>query len=261
MEAQFDAGSTKISFARFKGGAGIPYFVGQMDRYGSTANTNGQKSAFLAKVDQSPTSSFESCTTFKSAYDTKFSLHEKDITVGKSTTIATYTGVFISSVISPLTPLTIEASTSFTDIVIPASLEYYCAESTSLILSPPSSMPTEFTFNADTRVSGTESYTVPAFKLSPTSCIGSEVITYSDGTVTGPSGLTFDTSKRTFDWSTASTSNTYTIVINANTAPSSLSATASFTLTVVGITPAPTPAPSSSQSTTTTTVNPSVPIV
>jgi hypothetical protein len=40
MEAQFDSGTTDIKFARFKG-TGIPYFVGHMERYGSTANPNG----------------------------------------------------------------------------------------------------------------------------------------------------------------------------------------------------------------------------
>jgi hypothetical protein len=261
MEAQFDAWSTEIQFARFKG-TGIPYFVGQMGRYGSTTNPNGQKSAFLAKVDQTSSSSAESCTTFIAGYDTNFSLHVKDITHGKSTSIADFTGVSISSVVSPLSPLTIEASTTLNDIVIPASLESYCAETPIVLtLSAPSSIPTGFTYNAVTRVPGTESYTVPVFTLSPSSCVGSEIITYSNGTVTAPFGLTFDPSTRTFNWSTATTSSAYTIIINANTAPSSLSATASFTLTVVGITPAPTPTPAPAQSTNTTTVNPSVPIV
>jgi len=71
MEAQFDAWSTEIQFARFKG-TGIPYFVGQMGRYGSTANPNGQKSAFLAKVDQTSSSSAESCTTFNAGYESNF---------------------------------------------------------------------------------------------------------------------------------------------------------------------------------------------
>ncbi len=49
MEGKFDSTSTDIEYARFKGS--IPYFVGEMDRYGSTANPNGQKSGFIAKVD------------------------------------------------------------------------------------------------------------------------------------------------------------------------------------------------------------------
>ncbi len=49
MEGKFDNGSTDIEYARFKGT--IPYFVGEMEYYGSTANPNGQISGFIAKVD------------------------------------------------------------------------------------------------------------------------------------------------------------------------------------------------------------------
>ena len=117
--------STEIQFARFKG-AGIPYFVGQMEKYGSTVMLNGEKSAFLAKVDQTPSTS-ESCTTFKTEFKTKFSLHEKDITVGKTSTISDYTGVYISVVVSAPSSLTSEATTSLNDITITAPLESYCA--------------------------------------------------------------------------------------------------------------------------------------
>ena len=210
-----------------------------MRTYGSTSNTNGQQSAFLAKVDQSPSTS-ESCTTFKTEFKTKYSLHKKEITVGRRSTISDYTGVYISAVASPLSPLTSEATTSLNDITITAPLESYCAEASDLKLSAPSTIKKDFTYNTVTRDPGTESYTVPAFTLSPSSCAGSESITYSDGTAVAPSGLAFNPTTRIFDWSTVTAINTYTIVINAITSPSSLSATASFTLNVVGSTPPPT---------------------
>lgn len=208
-----------------------------MRTYGSTSNPNGQKSAFLAKVDQIP-STTESCTTYKTEFKTKFSLHKQEITVGKSSTlISAYTGVYISAVVSAPSSLTSEATTSLNDITFTAPLESYCAEASDLKLSAPASIKTEITYNAAIRDPGTESYIVPAFTLSPISCAGSESITYSDGTGSTSFGLTFDPATRTYDWSTATAINSYTIVINANAAPSSLSATASFTLNVVSSTP------------------------
>jgi hypothetical protein len=76
---------------------------------------------------------------------------------------------------------------------------------------------------------GTPSYVVPAFATNPT---GSEnLIAYSDLSTSIPSSLTFDSSTRTYAWTTSIPVGTYTLTMLGYLS-SSTPAAVSFTLTI-----------------------------
>jgi hypothetical protein len=74
---------------------------------------------------------------------------------------------------------------------------------------------------------GTTSYKVPAFTLSPSGASGT--IAYSD--VAPLSGVTFNPSSQTYNWSTLMTVGSYTLTMQGSLAGST-SVTTSFTVTI-----------------------------
>ena len=71
-------------------------------------------------------------------------------------------------------------------------------------------------------------YTVPAFTLNPSTSIG--VISYTDAAPV--SGVTFNPSTRTFDWSALANTGNYTLSMQGSLAGST-SVQISFTLTII----------------------------
>ena len=74
---------------------------------------------------------------------------------------------------------------------------------------------------------GTTSYIVPAFTLSPSGASGT--IVYSDAAPL--SGVTFNSSSQTYNWSTLMTVGSYTLTMQGSLAGST-SVTTSFTLAI-----------------------------
>ncbi len=75
--------------------------------------------------------------------------------------------------------------------------------------------------------SGSTSYAIPAFTLSPSTSTGT--ISYSD--VAPVSGVNFNPLTQTYDWSTIATVGIYTLTMQGSLAGST-SVTTSFTLTI-----------------------------
>ena len=76
-------------------------------------------------------------------------------------------------------------------------------------------------------LAGSTSYVVPAFTLSPSGASGT--IVYND--VAPLSGVTFNPSSQTYDWSTLMTVGSYTLTMQGSLAGST-SVTTSFTVTI-----------------------------